>query len=118
MSEEKRKIETPKEKALFAARALQGIVKAVKSLRDAGGLYPWFRDSKKAKALVLGAVGNLAAIVLGDVLQMSPELVQMGVNSVTAPTATYMGAQGLADMGKEKAKIEEMPTHEKIKLRA
>ena len=57
---------------------------------------PQILTSKKAQATILG----ILAVVLGDAFGLEPEQVQMIVGLV----ASYIFGQGVADLGKEKAK--------------
>jgi len=57
-----------------------------------------FLKSKKAKAFLLGLVALVASKVL--------ELPEGTVNNIVQLVSVYIGAQGLADIGKGKAEIE------------
>ncbi len=57
-----------------------------------------FFGSKKVKGFLLGVL----ALFLVEVLEMDPDLTK----GVIALTVSFLGAQGIADFGKEKAKVE------------
>ena len=73
-----------KEKAGLVARGIENLKE--------------FLSSKKAKAFLIG----LVSLVCGELLSLPPETQE----KILYLVATYIGAQGVADFGKEKAKAE------------
>lgn len=59
-------------------------------------------SSKKAKGFITGLVVLIATQVCG----LSEDVAAMLADGIVKLTAVYLGAQGMADIGKEKAKIE------------
>lgn len=87
-----------KGKILLGYRLWQGYKRWSKEADMLGGVGGWLK-SKKGMAMLTG----LLAVVLGDKgLGLSPEAIQ----AIVALVASYIVGQGVADHGKEKAKVE------------
>lgn len=69
------------------------------------GLFKELLQSKKFTALVLGAVANLAAFGAAKV-GLSEEQALSASTHISGLVGAYILGQGVADAGKEKAKIE------------
>lgn len=83
---------------LIVKRLWDAIQKKRREVRMFGGIQGWFK-SKKGWAFMMA----LVTLILGDKgLDLSPEIIK----AIVAVAGVYIGAQGAADFGKEKAQLE------------